>query len=189
MNNIPKRLFSTGKKLFLKPELNIIPKYKLATNPDELKKENDYSHPLHVKYLNPMRKIVYTPFLFGWFNTDRDAHLGNAAWDTNSAFRNSLANVLYRSKVLQNKTIFNLFNRYFDKSRVAEFNKAEPQPQITTNSVFVYKDNSKYFINRRSIERLFLAFILAQGVTLTGALLYAFIGVYFALVVRIYILL
>lgn len=73
----------------------------------------------------------------------------------------------------------------FSKNHLTEFNKAEQQPQITTNSVFLYKDNSNYFVNRRGYERLFIAFVLAQGVNPIGAIGYLFIAGYLALIVRL----
>ena len=88
------------------------------------------------------------------------------------------------SKILQNKTIINLYVRLFDKSHFIEYNPAEKQPRITTNSVFLYKDPSNYFVNRRSIERLFLIFFAAQGINFTGVLLYVYIAWFFSFIVR-----
>lgn len=183
MNKYTKRCFSDTSKYIRKEVFHIKGQYNTIIDKEAWKKY-DSVHP-RSKWIIPFRTFAYTGFRIGWFNHEKDNDLGSARFDTNGAHKNSISNLLFRSKILQSNFIQRFFAKRLTKSNVFELNKAEPQPQITTNSVFLYKDNSSYFINRRSFERLFLAFILAQGVTLVGALMYAYIGIYFALVVSL----
>ena len=180
--------FSTANTLkFVNHEIRSQFEYNPYLENEKFKKAYEDTHP-HAKYVVPISKMVYTGFKIGWFNFDRDTDLGTARWDCNGAYPNKIANVLYRSNRLQNSFLFNLFAKRVDNSNSIEYNLAEPQPQITTNSVFIYKDNenAKYLTNRRGLERLFAAFVLAQGLNFTGVLLYLYIGIYFGLIVSFY---
>lgn len=187
---IRKNLFSIQRANFsnssiLKNKINN--SIKLKFNPyiekDEFKNTYVEKHPHYHKFIKPVHDLVFGGFKFGWFSADRDTQNGAGRWNCNGIYPNKLASLLYRSKILQRKSIMNFVAKY-SSNHLTEFNKAEEQPQITTNSVFLYKDNSNYFVNRRGYERLFLAFVLAQGVTPIGAIGYLFIGCYFALIVR-----
>lgn len=157
-------------------------KYNPYTQKDQFKAEYQEKHRHYHKYIAPFHNILYSGFRIGWFSGDRDSEHDSGRWNCNGTYPNKLASVLQRSTVFQSKWLMNLISK-FDKSTVAEYNQAEIQPQISTNSVFLYKDNSNYFVNRRGYERLFLMFVLAQGVSPSGALMYLGIGVYLALVV------
>ena len=181
--NAALRVFST--KIYNSTDFKSKLKFNPYTEPVKFQEEFGEKHPFYKKYLQPLNDLGYSGFRIGWFNTDRDSELGSGRWNCNGVYPNKLASVLYRSKCLQKVSIMNLYDRLFEKRQIEEFNKAEPQPQFSTNSVFLYKDASNYFVNRRGLERLFLFFFLAQGVNFTGALLYIYIGWFFGLIVSI----
>lgn len=181
--NLAFRKFST--KIYNSTDFKTKLKFNPYTEPEKFQEEFGERHPFYKKYLQPLNDLGYSGFRIGWFNTDRDSEMGSGRWNCNGVYPNKLASVLFRSKSLQKVSIMNLYNRLFDKRYIEEFNKAEPQPQFNTNSVFLYKDASNYFVSRRGLERLFIFFFLAQGVNFTGALLYIYIGWFFALIVSI----
>jgi len=128
-------------------------------------------------------KWTIVPFYMGWWNQHRDIQAGNARYNCGGAYPNTLAKLFYRSEFLQSNFMLNFAMKRLDKRKTIEFNRAENIPKITSNSVFVYKDPSNWNINRRGVERLFLAFVLAGGLNFTGVLLYTFVGLYFCAIV------
>lgn len=159
------------------------PKYNPVLEEEQFKKEFTKTHK-NAKYTSWLSRWAYEGFRIGWFNKDRDTETGTARSNSAAAFPNRLSEVLFRSPVLQNRFIMNLAFRFLDKRNVIEYQVNEPQPRITTNSVFLYKDNSRYFINRRGLERLFILFVLFKGLNFYGVLLYSSIALYFQLYVR-----
>ena len=186
-NKICKYISSSEKLNYINHTFSIKPIHNPYLEPEKFKKLYGENHP-HSKYVEPFSKMIYSGFYIGWFNMDRDTDLETARWDCNGAYPNKIANVLYRSKSLKSKFLTNFFCKRVDSSNSIEYNIAEPQPQITSNSVFIFKDteNANYFINRRSLERLFAVFLIAQGVNLTGAIMYIYLGIYFGLIVSYY---
>jgi len=148
--------------------------------PEKYEKEFISDHK-NYKYVRPLNQTLNYGFQMGWFNQYRDNELGNARINSGGAYPNKLANLFFRSKVLQNSFIMNFAMKWLDNRVNIEKTVVEKQPLITTNSVFLYKDNNKYFLTRRGLERLSVAFVCALGVNLSGALLYSFILLYFGL--------
>lgn len=183
----PYRLFTSTTKpnsyIFQSQEFNSKLKFNPVTEKKLFEDEFAVQHPFWKKYSKPFSDLGYSGFRIGWFNVDRDSELGAGRWNCNGVYPNKLASVLFRSKAFQTKFWMNLYVRLFDRKYVENFNTAEPQPGISTNSVFLYKDNSDYFVNRRGLERLLVFFVLAQGLNFTGVLLYLYIGWFFALIV------
>ncbi len=181
------RLFTStakpNKYIYHSEEFNSKLKFNPVTQKKLFDEEFAEKTPFWNKYCKPFNDLGYSGYRIGWFNVDRDSELGAGRWNCNGVYPNKLASVLFRSKILQTKWLMNLYVRLFDRKFVENFNLAEPQPRISTNSVFLYKDNSDYFVNRRGLERLLIFFFLAQGLNFTGVLLYVYIGWYFALIV------
>lgn len=161
-------------------------KYNPVTQEKEYEKEFLSTHK-YGKYHTWLIRWYQEGFKMGWFNHNRDTEQGNARVNCGGAYPNKLASLFYRSKKLQSPFFMKMAMRFLDKRAFVEGQIAEPQPNITTNSVFIYKDNSNYFINRRGLERLFLTFIAAQGLNFTGILMYTYIGFYFLFFVRLFL--
>lgn len=152
--------------------------------PEEFKKAFHHQHK-YGKYVEWAKEWCIKPLSIGWWNVDRDVDQGNARYNCGGAYPNKLSNLFYRSKVLQSPLIMRFAMRFLDRRTDVEGNIAEKQPNITTNSVFIYRDPSNYFINRRAVERLAIAFFLVQGINLSGIMMYTFLGVWFGLIVRL----
>ena len=60
----------------------------------------------------------------------------------------------------------------FDHRHTMELNKAEEQPKITPNSVFLFRDNSNTIQNRRIAERLAVLLVISQAWNVPTALCY-----------------
>ncbi len=73
----------------------------------------------------------------------------------------------------------NLFIRFFEHRYAMDINKAEEQPRIATNSIFLYRDPSNYYIQRRSAERYLVFMIFVQAWNFPTALMYMFVAYYF----------
>ena len=73
--------------------------------------------------------------------------------------------------------------KYFEHRHTLDINKAEQPPKISPNSVFLYKDTSNYFIQRRSAERYLVFMLLTQAWTIPAALMYIYLAHYFNLLV------
>jgi hypothetical protein len=67
----------------------------------------------------------------------------------------------------------------FDHRHTIDINKAEEQPRITPNSVFLFRDNSNSIQNRRIAERLAVLLVISQAWNVPTALCY--FGVAYAL--------
>lgn len=162
-------------------------KFNPYTQPEEFFKEYGNKHAsFWRKYCKPFNDLGYSGFRIGWFNTERDSELGAGRWNCNGVYPNKLSNILFRSKTLQTTRVLDLYIRLFGNRRHGlSYNIAEKQPGITTNSVFLYKDTSNFFVNRRGFERLFLSFFLVGGLNFSGVLLYLYIGWFFSVIVSI----
>ena len=160
-------------------------KYNYYTQEEEYDKEFIGAHKNH-KYTIPFQKFCFKPFELGWFNSYRDTDTGNARYNATAAYPNKLSNVLLRTEFLQSRTIMKLAMKFLDSRGVLYNQVAEPHPNITTNSVFLYSDPSNYINTRRGLERLFLFFILAKGLNFSGVLLYSFIITYLGLYVSLF---
>jgi hypothetical protein len=152
--------------------------------PEEFEKAFTYKHK-NGKYIEWAKKWATKPITIGWWNVDKDIEQGSARFNCGGAYPNKLSNLFYRSKALQSPFIMKLAMRFLDRRTEVEGNVAEQQPKISSNSVFVYRDPSNYFINRRGAERLALAFLIVQGVNLSGLFMYAFLGVWFGVIVNL----
>ena len=73
----------------------------------------------------------------------------------------------------------NFFLRYFEHRYAMDINKSEEQPRISTNSVFLYRDPSNYYIQRRSAERYLLFMLIVQAWNIPTAMMYMFVAYYF----------
>lgn len=180
--NQTKRLISSA-EIRNNIEIQQKEKYNKYTQKEKYNKEFQNQH----KYGPIQRwlsKWFYYPFEMGWFNCNKDNDMGNAAYNAGGAYPNKLSNIFYRSKILQSNFFINLSMRFLDRRNSIQLFRTEPQPKITTNSVFVYKNPSTYLINRRGLERLFLFFVLAKGLNFSGVILYVSIGFYLCLIVR-----
>ncbi len=149
---------------------------------EEFEKAFTYKHK-YGKIVEWSKKWLSKPILIGWWNLNKDIDQGSGRYNCGGAYPNKLSNLFYRSKVLQSPLIMRFAMRFLDRRADVEGNVAEEQPKITSNSVFIYRDPSNYFINRRGVERLALAFFIVQGINLSGIIMYAFLGVWFGLIV------
>lgn len=188
IKNIVKKRFVTHnivakKDIFSnRDEISAKTKYNYYTQEEDFDREFVGAHKNH-KYTIPFSKFCFKPFEIGWFNYWRDNDTGNARYNATAAYPNKLSNILYRSSLLQSKLVMKFAMRFLDSRGITYNQVAEPQPNITTNSVFLYRDPSNYINNRRGLERLFVAFILAKGLNFSGVLLYSFIITYLGLYV------
>lgn len=164
-------------------ELSNKPIFNPYTHPEEFNKRFKHQHK-NGKYVEWAKEWLTKPIFIGWWNVDRDIDQGSARYNCGGAYPNKLSNVFYRSKMLQSPLVARFAMRFLDRRNEIDVNLAEQQPLISTNSVFVYRDPSNYFINRRGVERLTLAFFLLQGLNFSGVLMYTFVGVWFGLIVR-----
>jgi hypothetical protein len=167
-------------------EVSTKPLFNPYLQPEEFKKAFTLQHK-NGKIVEWGKQWFYKPIAIGWWNVDRDVDQGSARYNSGGAYPNKISNLFYRSKVLQSPLIMKFAMRFLDRRVDVEGNIAEQQPKITTNSVFIYRDPSNYFINRRAVERLAIAFFLVQGINLSGIIMYTFLGVWFGLVVRLYL--
>jgi len=85
---------------------------------------------------------------------------------------------------LQNVYVLKFFRKFFEHRHVLDVNKAEEQPKITPNSVYLYKDPSNYIIQRRSAERYLVFMLLTQAWTAPAALMYIYLSFYFNVLVN-----
>lgn len=143
-------------------------------------KEFKATHPTDIK-LEKIRIWGKAPVDLGLIDTDKDTELGRYAWNSNGGFINSIAKVLYRSKVFQNREVMRFLMRKFDHRYTMEINKAEEPPKISSNSVFIYKDPTNTTITRRSMERFFVFMLISQAWNLPSAVMYLFLAFYFQL--------
>ena len=149
-------------------------KYSKLKTPEDFenyKKEYLNTHWLS-KYTDAIMLWVHAPFQIGLWDLNRDTEQGKYRWNCNGGSQNRIANILFRSKALQKKSIMSFFTYYFDSRYTMEYNKAEEQPKITTNSVFLFRDNSNTIQNRRIAERLALLLIISQAWNVPTALAY-----------------
>ena len=143
-------------------------------------KEFKATHPSDIK-LEKIKIWVKAPLELGLINTDKDTELNRYAWNCNGGYINSIAKVLYRSKVFQNRAVMRFFMKRFDHRFAMEVNKAEEPPKISTNSVFIYKDPTNTTVTRRGMERLFVFMLISQAWNLPSAVMYLFLAFYFQL--------
>lgn len=151
------------------------PEIRILFNPITEKAKFDEAFRNRTKFANLeifIKDWINAPIYFGWWNVDRDVAQGSARYICGGAYPNKIADVLFRSKVLQLPLFKNLAMKFLNRRAAIEYSRYEEQPKITTNSVFLYKNNSNYFINRRSFERFFICFYLIQGVNFSGFFFY-----------------
>jgi len=143
-------------------------------------KEYKATHPTDIK-LEKFRLWGKAPLNLGLIDTNKDTELGRYAWNSNGGYINSIAKVLYRSKVFQSRAVMRFFMRRFDHRFTMEVNKAEEPPKISTNSVFIYKDPTNTTMTRRGMERVFVFMLISQAWNLPSAVMYLFLAFYFQL--------
>jgi hypothetical protein len=145
---------------------------------DNYKKEYLNTHWL-AKYTDKLMSWIDAPLQIGLWELDRDTEQGKFRWNCNGGSVNRLANIFYRSESLQKRGLLRFFIKRFDHRHTMELNKAEEQPKITTNSVYLFRDNSNTIQNRRIAERLALLLIVSQAWNVPTALCY--FGIAYAL--------
>lgn len=176
--NLGKRSI-TSKDIFSnEPNITYSLKYDPVKQPEQFQKEYMPTHWL-AKKTNKWAGWLNSPYRIRMFDTDRDTELGKFQWNSNGAFPNRIANVLFRSESLQTRGLMRYFMKRYDHRFTQELNKSEEQPRITPNSVFLYRDPSNYIINRRAAERLAVFLLLTQAWTIPAALMYMFLALYF----------
>jgi hypothetical protein len=166
------------------PDISGKPKYDPSKEPEKWDKEYNFKHWLY-KYTEGVKLWFMAPFHMKIWNTDKDTELGRFGWNCNG-YSNSLSNILFRSKSLQNSTVLNYFIRHFDHRFAMEVNKAEEPPRISSNSVFLYKDTTNSVINRRSVERFAAFMMLTMAWNVPSLILYGFLAGYFQLLQKNY---
>lgn len=143
-------------------------------------KEFKPTHPSDI-FLEKIKIWGKAPSNLGLIDTNKDTELGRYAWNSNGGYVNSLSNILFRSKVFQNRTVMRFFMKRFDHRFTMEVNKAEEPPKISSNSVFIYRDPTNSTANRRGLERLFVFMLITQAWNLPSALMYLYLAFYFNL--------
>jgi hypothetical protein len=153
-------------------------KIKNAQELEKFKKEYLNTHWL-AKYTDKIMEWPLAPFKIGFWWLDRDTEQGKFRWNCNGGTLNRLANIFYRSESLQSRGMIRFFMKRFEHRHTLELNKAEEQPRITPNSVFLFRDNSNLIQNRRIAERLALLLIISQAWNVPTA--FAYFGIAYAL--------
>jgi hypothetical protein len=166
------------------PEVTNKFKYDAEKEPEKFKKEYLQTHWL-TKYTEGVKLWFMAPFYLKIWSSDKDTELGRFSWNTN-AYPNSLSNILYRNKFLQNSSVANFFIRYFDHRFAMSASKAEEPPKINSNSVFLYKDTTNSVVNRRSVERFAVFMVLSMAWNIPSLIMYGFLGLYFQLLQKNY---
>lgn len=164
------------------PSFNHEMKNDPVVDPKNLEKlEKEYSSHQHWlnKYTQAPFNLFRAPYHMRIFDEDKDTEFGKYVWNSNGAFPNRLANILYNSPALQSRTIMRFFTKWFDYQHAQEATRAEEQPKITPNSVFLYRDPTNNIVNRRSVERFAVFMVATMAWNIPTVILYAFIGYYF----------
>jgi hypothetical protein len=146
-------------------EVKVKVKYNPSENPknwEKFEKEFNATHWLS-KYTEGAFMWISAPFKLGLFNWDRDTEQGRYRWNCHGNYQNSISKILYRTEGLQSRWLMKFFMKRFDHRYTTEYNKAEEQPKISPNSVYLFKDNSNFIQNRRIAERLALFLIISQA--------------------------
>jgi hypothetical protein len=163
------------------PQEDIHLKYDPIKNPKNQKKfEKEFTHGHWLnKWTRKVSDFFYAPFEMKYLEIDKDTELGKYQWNSNGAYQNRLSNILYRSEVLQNRYVMRFFMRFFEHRHALEMNRAEAPPQISPNSVFLYRDSSNSIVNRRAAERFGFFLLLTMAFNVPTALMYIYIAYYF----------
>jgi hypothetical protein len=131
-------------------------------NLENFKKEYLPTHWLS-KYTEGLWLWLFAPLNLGLWSYDRDTEQNRYRWNCHGAYTNSLAKMLYRTEAFQQRWLMRFFMKRFDHRNALEYNKAEEQPRISPNSVFIFKDPSNFIQNRRIAERIALFLIISQA--------------------------
>jgi hypothetical protein len=166
-----KNLISTGVRTISSKDIgltdkesNVKMKYDPADpkNMENFKKEYIPTHWL-AQYTMGLFQWINAPFQLGIFNFDRDVEMGRYRWNCNGAYNNSLAKILYRTERLQQRWVMRFLMKRYEHRNVLDYNRAEEQPRVSPNSVFLFKDPSNFIQNRRIAERLAVFLIISQA--------------------------
>jgi hypothetical protein len=130
-------------------------------NLENFKKEYTATHWLSA-YTDSIWLWIFAPFKLGLWSWDRDTEQNRYRWNCNG-YTNSLAKIIYRTEAFQTRWLMKFMMKRFDHRSALEYNRAEEQPRITPNSVFLFKDPSNFIQNRRIAERLALFLIISQA--------------------------
>lgn len=152
--------------------------FKTEQEAENYKKEYLPTHWLS-RYTEYFAYWINAPMKLKIFDLDKDTDFGKYQWNCNGGFPNRLANVLFRSKVLQTRGIMRFYIQRFEHRNTMDVNKAEEPPKITPNSVFLFRDNSNYILNRKSAERLAVFLLITQAWNIPTAVMYLYLALYF----------
>lgn len=158
-------------------------KYDPNTQPEEFEKEYLEHHWLS-KLKNKVLSVLHIGFITRFFQHDKDAEIGRYSWRS-SGYRNTLANILYRSESLQKRSLMRLYINRFEHRYAIEVNKAEEPPKISPNSVFLYKDPHNRIINKRAFERYSVFLLLSLAWNMPTFLMYALMAFHVQLIQKV----